>query len=602
MNTISERSGIASLTIIVLIVTFCLSTFDITEHDYWWHLSTGKYILAHRAIPHMDVFSYTATRPWIAHYWLADVVGYALYRVVATPGMIVLNALAITFSFWVVLRIARAAFAAPLIAESVTLLAVYASRSRFYVRPETFSFLLMALYLALYYRWKRSGGKWQLLVFPFLQLLWINLYGGGSVIGLLLLACFSAGEVLNLLLPLGRETRKKRGEVFGLLLSALAAFGLSFINPNTYHTVFYFLMSRDPIFRHIVEWRHMELKELLGIHGLLLGLGGILLIRFAGSTDFVELSLFAVFAALSVDAPRSLPFFAIVSVPIIASRARRILESWRERGHDVGRILCERWLQCIFVLGVVVFSFWYLVKDIGKFQSDYIFGFGVNMKLVPVESVDFIEENGVQGPIFNSYGIGGYLIWRLYPQMKVFVDGRVEMYGTDFLKTYMLYWQPEVWEGYVKKYGINAAVIDREPNYTTQYLDESGQWTLVFFDDRAMVYLRNVPQNAALIGKYGYRYIRPASGRFDYLDRYLSDSASSLAVVNELKRSLHNEIYNLNVHLMLGYCYVKMGAQYFPLALHEYEVAARLMPEGKDIQKKIEWVEQQMGRRSERAM
>lgn len=592
MSTNAARKGIVPLTALMLLVVFCLGTFDITEHDYWWHLATGHYILAHGSIPRQDVFSYTATRPWVAHYWLADVIGCALYRVVGTPGMIILNALAIALSFWIVMRTALLSGAHPLIAVALTLLAAFASRSRFYVRPETFSFLLTALYLYQFHAWKRKGGMGRLLLFPVLQLLWINLYGGGSVVGLALLFSFSAGELLNALFRREEGARKSPAEVAGLMLASLAAFGLSFANPNTYRTVFYFLMSRDPIFRHIVEWRHMEPRELLGIHGLFLALGAALLARFIRKPDFTELMLFLLFGYMAIDAPRSLPFFAIVAVPIIASRTMRLLERWR--GGDLLRLLSERWLQRLCALGIAAFTCWYLVRDIGKFQSDYNFGLGVNMKLVPVQAVDFMEKNGVQGPIFNSYGIGGYLIWRLYPTTKVFVDGRVEMYGTDFLKTYMLYWQPEIWEGYVEKYGINTAIIDREPNYTTRYLDDNPAWRLVFFDDRAMVYLRAIPAHAALIDTFGYRYLRPGSSQFDYLDRYLADPMSAWAVIAELKRSLHAERYNLNAHLMLGYCYLKLGRDYFPLALEEYRAAAALMPEGRDIKQKIRWLEKNL--------
>ena len=586
-----EKSAVAPLAAILLLATFCLSAFDITEHDYWWHLATGKYIISQRAIPHKDVFSYTATRPWVAHYWLSDVIGYALYCIVGTPGLIVLNALVIALSFWMVFAAALSTRASPLLTATLTILAVYASRSRFYVRPETFSFFFMALYLFLFYRWKRGGSARQLFVLPFLQLLWTNLYGGGSVIGLILLVCFTAGEVLNYLFSAGNAPRTKT-DVGALALSALAAFGLSFVNPNTYRTVFYFLMSRDPVFRHIVEWRHMEAKELLSLHGLFLFLGAFLMIRFIRRVDFSELALFLAFGYMSVDAPRSLPFFAIASVPIIASRAQRIVDP-RVGDEWWGRH--ERWIYSVFALGVSLFTLWYLSKDVGKFKSDYEFGFGVNKKLVPVQAVDFIVTHGVRGPMFNSYGIGGYLIWRLYPGEKVFVDGRVEMYGTEFLKTYMFYWHPDVWNDYVKKYHLACAIIDREPNYTTRYLDESTDWKLVFFDDRAMVYVRNIPEHAALIRTYGYRYIRPGATGFDYLDAYLADPMTAGAVMEELKRSLHDEAYNLNAHLMLGHCYTRLGRAYFPLALQEYRAAARIMPEGKDIQAKIRWLEKGIG-------
>ena len=598
MRDLARKPGALLLVAAFLAVTFCLSLFEITEHDYWWHLATGKYILEHGTVPTEDVFSFTATKPWVAHYWLADVIGYALYLLVGTPGMILLNALLIASAFWLVLRATLARGSGLITGVVLVLLAVYASRSRFYVRPETVSFLFLALYIALFERWRRRGGALPLIILPLLQLLWVNLYGGGSVVGLVLLFCFTGGELLNFLFPLRGRQRRGGRDVAALAVSALAAFSLSFVNPNTHRTVFYFLMSRDPVFRHIVEWRHMEAKDLLGLHGLFLFLGAFLLVRFWRSTDFTDLALFAVFGYMSVDAPRSLPFFVMAAAPAMGWRLREAFSPMaRWMGLDRMSSRGRFWSAAGCALAMAAFTLWFLCKDIGKFHRDYAFGLDINKKLFPIQSVDFIEEHAIAGPFFNSYGIGGYLIWRLFPEWKVFVDGRVEMYGTDFLKEYMIYWHPEVWNGYVRKYGLNCAIVDREPTYTTRYLDDSPEWVLVFFDDRAMVYLRNVPANADLVKQFGYRYLRPGSLQFEYLDGYLKDPVAAGSVIGELKRSFHDEVYNLNAHLMLGYCYARMGGPYLPLALEEYRAALKLMPEGGDIRKKIAWLE---GIRAER--
>lgn len=596
MTDDARRPLVAPLVAALSLATFCLAVFDITEHDYWWHLATGRYILEHRLVPRLDVFSYTAALPWIAHYWLSDLFGYALFRIVGTPGLILLNAAVITLAFRLVYLAARTAGGGGSVAAAVTLAAVFASRPRFYVRPETFSFVLLALYLYLLSRWKagRCGNR-ILLLFPPLQMLWANLYGGGSILGLLFLGCVTVGEALNAVFRRGGAAgRGARGAVV-LAAGALAAFLLSFANPNTYRVVFYFLMSRDPIFRHIVEWRRFGLTDLLSLHGLLLAAGALLLARSWRRTDFTNLVPFLAFGAVSVDAPRSLPFFAMVSVPIIAPPLRlllsrplssvRIRGAWRRHGAAA---------QGLAALAVAGFTVWYLFSDAGQFGRDYSFGLGVNWKLVPAQAVDFVERNRVGGPIFNSYGIGGYLIWRLYPREKVFVDGRVEMYGTGFLETYMRYWMPEVWDGYVERYGISCAIIDREPDYTTRHLDDSPDWALVFFDDRAMVYLRDIPRNRALIERHRCRFIRPGEPRFAYLDPLLADPSTASAVTAELRRSLGDERWNLNTRLMLGYCYARMGGGFLSRSVEEYRRAAALMPEGRGIREKIEQVERAM--------
>ncbi|GAG27787.1 unnamed protein product, partial [marine sediment metagenome] len=53
---------------------------------------------------------------------------------------------------------------------------------------------------------------------------------------------------------------------------------------------------------------------------------------------------------------------------------------------------------------------------------------------MPVEAVDYLLKNNLPGEIFNSYDHGSYLIYRLYPERKVYIDGRIAMYGESLAK------------------------------------------------------------------------------------------------------------------------------------------------------------------------
>ena len=49
-------------------------------------------------------------------------------------------------------------------------------------------------------------------------------------------------------------------------------------------------------------------------------------------------------------------------------------------------------------------------------------------------AVEFLRAHPESGAIYNDYGWGGYLIWKLYPQRKVYIDGRADVYGDAFME------------------------------------------------------------------------------------------------------------------------------------------------------------------------
>ena len=57
---------------------------------------------------------------------------------------------------------------------------------------------------------------------------------------------------------------------------------------------------------------------------------------------------------------------------------------------------------------------------------------------LPVRAVDTLQRLGRPVRVFNYYDYGGYLVWRLFPGgSRVFIDGRVEVYGSDVFSRYL---------------------------------------------------------------------------------------------------------------------------------------------------------------------
>ena len=77
----------------------------LNDGDSFWHLAAGDWIIAHRAVPRTDPFSYTfAGAPWVAHEWLSEVLMAAAFRAAGWSGVVVLTALAAALAFFQLAR------------------------------------------------------------------------------------------------------------------------------------------------------------------------------------------------------------------------------------------------------------------------------------------------------------------------------------------------------------------------------------------------------------------------------------------------------------------------------------------------------------------
>jgi len=135
---------------------------------------------------------------------------------------------------------------------------------------------------------------------------------------------------------------------------------------------------------------------------------------------------------------------------------------------------------------------------------------------VPVFAADFIEQNKITGPLFNLYNEGGYLIWRLWPKERVFIDGRSEVYPREVLDELsiitMTYpgWRELVDDKYKINYFIlpyRGPVEDLYGGLLTGLI--KNNWPMIYWDDSSLIFIRPIPANAKLIEQYGLRHISP---------------------------------------------------------------------------------------------
>lgn len=80
------------------------------------------------------------------------------------------------------------------------------------------------------------------------------------------------------------------------------------------------------------------------------------------------------------------------------------------------------------------------------------------------------------------------MIYRLYPQHKVFIDGRMDYYGDDFEEKYMSVLNVKYdWEKTLKSFGVDTILLP--PNAALAgALKETSRWRVVYDDGIALVF------------------------------------------------------------------------------------------------------------------
>jgi hypothetical protein len=124
-------------------------------------------------------------------------------------------------------------------------------------------------------------------------------------------------------------------------------------------------------------------------------------------------------------------------------------------------------------------------------------------------AAEFFQKENIKGPVFNNYDIGGYLIFYLPRNEKVFVDNRPEAYPDSFFSEVYKPMQEngDVFEKVDREYNFNAIVFyshDITPwgvNFL-KIIQENPDWAKVYGDNYSIIYLKKNETNQPIIEKY----------------------------------------------------------------------------------------------------
>jgi hypothetical protein len=387
------------------------------DPDMWWHITIGRWIVAHRDVPKIDLWNrFSDGSIFRAYSWSAEVVMAIADRLGGAQALMMLQlGLAIFFSIFVALALAKLAgnYA---VGMALAVGAILACSNHFSLRPQVLTWILFLSCILVADRIARGGASVKsLLTLIILGSFWANLHIT-TCLGALAVALWSVqGSSSGISL--------KRASI-----STLAFLAGSFITPYLGGEWLTFLYTGQHTidYSEITEFKPPTIRE---PSLLLASLTSIILIPTAFIRRTVPLAgqllhcLIMLCAGLL--AVKFMPYGVLALYALAANM-------WREYAASSNNQATQS-LNPITIWATALISLVLITVSGNKLLKAGL----IDTANVPVAAVDFIQAKNLPHPILNDFNTGGYLMYRLSDpstgelKHKVPIDGRTNINSED---------------------------------------------------------------------------------------------------------------------------------------------------------------------------
>lgn len=485
---------------------FCFLAHKIlfTTADLGRHIKNGEMIwLKNFAVLNANFYSYTYPQAaFLNHHWGSGVIFFLIKKWLGFGGLSLFFIILSLAAFWIFFDLARKNSSFKISALSSLLLIPLISE-RTDIRPEGFTYFFAGLFFWIIWNYKKKfiSYGW-LFILPILEILWVNTHiyfiFGFLLIGVFLFD-FSAGP----------DEIRKIAFVLGLTIAA------ALINPFGLKGIVYPLGIFEDYGYRIVENQSVWFLDRLGFINkpnlllfkivflalVLSFVSAVILNRRRFSPALFALAL--IFSGMGWLAIRNFTMFGFFILPILSINVYNTVCVLSEK-KKLNSLLIN---VCIVTAGFIMLA-GNILNNYKQFPAwKYSFGTG----LVPGSnaSAQFFKKLNIQGPVFNNYDIGGYLIYHLFPDERVFVDNRPEVYPASFFEDIYVPMQEDnsVWERQAKLFNFNCVYfshLDYTP-WGQKFLVErvkDNLWAPVFADSYAIIFLKRNELNKDIIAEF----------------------------------------------------------------------------------------------------
>jgi hypothetical protein len=443
------------------------------------HLLMGRVIVESHSIPRQEMFSYIYEgRPFVAHEWLAGVIYYLSYEALGLKGVVLLTALLIASAFFVLYSALSSEFEERFLMLILILWGVANTYPFWVARPLLFSIFFLAVWLVLTDRISR-GRKVNFWILPGLMILWGNIHAE-FVAGFLVLLAYMAGWFWDYFFNrenLDQQVIKKLAGTFAFSLIA------SLINPfgwNTWKTILNY-QGNKYLMSTILETKPPDFSNPSFLVELLLIVASILIFSLKkGSVRSGQAFLIAGFTVLAMTSGRNIHLYGVVAPFVLVGPVIEIV-NWdflKRSSSAIARI--EKQLKgFVWPAATVLISLVLLIS--GRLGGDYF----IDPKLFPVDAVHWLENNPQSGHMFNNFIWGGYIVWRLWPEQKDFIDSQTDYTG-EATKSYLTVDKLEVgWQDVLLQHDVKWVIMPTGSALSLELVNEG--WRILYKDSTAII-------------------------------------------------------------------------------------------------------------------
>ncbi|MFN7920115.1 MAG: hypothetical protein U0Q16_08465 [Bryobacteraceae bacterium] len=464
------------------------------DGDTGWHIRVGEYILKTGSVPQKDLFSFSKPgEPWFAWEWGSDVIFALLFRTWGLKGIVIFGGVLVALFATLLVRLSLWRGANPLFTLAIGLIAVGASTVHYLARPHLFTLVFIPLAVWILERDETHRDRVLWLLVP-LAAVWTNLHGGFlaliAIIGIA--AVGSAIEAYWRPDPDGWD-RARRLAIVGALCGLA-----TFVNPYGYHLHMHIssYLQSDWIKEVVSEFKSPSFRQENIMQYEVLLLTGLLAAALRLSRKSVVASLWILFwAHQSLVSVRHITIYVSIAAPVIALELTMLWRKFTEGAHkaSVRAILDSlandtlpnfRWTSAWPVLAVVALFGLHVSELDARWPKDF------PPERFPIKIISKHEAKIRPAKVLTEDQWADYLIYRFYPEHKVFFDGRSDFYGAKLGREYMgLTGGRHDWRQILDKHGFDVALVPVEWPLTT-LLKQQPDWKVIEDDGKALLFER----------------------------------------------------------------------------------------------------------------
>lgn len=450
---------------------FLASFMTSLGNDYFWHVKAGEYIVNNLKIPYHDVFSWygiTNNLYWISHEWLSEVVIYLfkyIFKEFAPYIYCIVTQGLITFFLY---KFNKEKFYNNKLFTIIWSVIGFLTFSRVMLpRPHMISYILLIFTFYLLFDCIKNENSKRIYFLPLISILWASFHGGSSNMPYILSTIFIISGLFNFKISRLESTKYSKKTLIKLLIVTILCILFVNINPHGIKmlTYPYENMKDTYMLETIIEWFPPTLNSLSDFTVWILIIAtALILLLSKKKIKLIDLFIMGSFLLLGLKSVKFAPFLYIAATFILPSYITKFDTPLNKQAMTI-------FLSTIILLTSIIIPLSY-----SRNQEE----------IIPQEIIDYIKEKNPER-LYNHYNYGGYLI---YNDIKVFIDGRADMYSKYNFKDAVDF----------AKYGYKSILdtydfdmlIFMDGCMANKTLSEDDRYTLVKYINGVLLYEKKV--------------------------------------------------------------------------------------------------------------